>query len=127
MRLFISWIVILSVLMLIPDNSFSKKNRKRFLSIKEINIEYSKLEDIKRDGKKAIGRFAVLKLKLVAVGQNTVTFTDGNGSYIKATFQSFRRRRVRRIMRDLFYSVIFEIDYVSDSGEIYFDFVNIIK
>ena len=85
--------------------------------------EYTTLQDIKKDGKKAVGKEAVLRLKPVAIVTKKVTFVDEDGNYIKVFYKSTQKKKIRRLKRKLFFNVTLEIRSVRDSGEIIFDFV----
>jgi len=91
---------------------------------KVIEIKYSSLEEIKKDGNNAIGFGISLKLKPVAISQDSVTFADVDGNYFKAFFPQTKRKIVRKLRRNAFHNVTLQVKNIRYNGDIVFEFIN---
>ena len=85
------------------------------------NDMYTSISDVKKAGKEAIGKKALLSVKVISFGTRYITVVDDKGNYFKIHFDEETRKKVRSLKKRRFYKMIIKIRYVSDSGEITFD------
>lgn len=82
--------------------------------------KYRTITDIKRDGKRAIGMSAVLKLRPTTIGTIIVTFTDGTGNYVKGYVSKIQRGYLAKLKSNKEYIISLKILAISKFGKIIF-------
>lgn len=112
------------LIILVPVFSFGETEEKeKKLKPSEIVADFTDVAGIKKAGKDAEGKYARLRLKLVAVGQKTIVFIDKDRNYIKVNFTRPQVRNIRSIRRNHKYEVMVNIRFVYTSGLVEYDFV----
>ena len=90
---------------------------------KSTSISYTSINEIQKDGKAAIGKYASLKLSLISIATERATFIDGSGNYIRVHFSRHQKGRVRRMKRETFYTITVKVRDIAYDGEIILDFM----
>lgn len=121
-KLLLTVLIIFIPVFLFAESEEDEKDKK--INPADIVADYTDVTGIKGAGKDAEGKYARMRLRLVAVGQKTVTFIDKERNYIKANFTRQQVKRIRSIRRNLKYEILLNIRFVYTSGLIEYDFVN---